>query len=423
MYHVLLFAQIFIAALVATPSLGAGTLGGIERDAPRHLYLVKDCVSAGWDPGDIDFKCFESIANLNYELWGYPPTPTAATPVIVDIGPGDFTGIIICPDGEGHVTFRGAGRDRTVIHGVLHGISKSAVSATSCNALGFEDIRLEAESPTSPIPYGVAVSWIGGGSSSWTDVDLQGTDYGWYDINCPIEEEGDLDQPLGVHYWWGSKVVGGKVAGYYAECGETWFYGGEIAGLASVARTFEANLCAVRVAHRGQFHMFGSAARVSTAGASIGSGTVRGVLVGMPGGTAGGTLGNGEFHSHGGVISVNSSGTNGVAATGLQVEKYSGGNARAHTLETGFALEVHDTEATTRLSGTGIFESPHLWEARIKPPEGGGSITGQDIYVETDCNSLALGGSCIGGLEPHLMIYKSGCPWFDTQTGACRVGE
>ena len=51
------------------------------------------------------------------------------------------------------------------------------------------------------------------------------------------------------------------------------------------------------------------------------------------------------------------------------------------------------------------------------------SITGQDLFIETDCNSA---GDCSGrGTETHLMIYNDancsqGNPWFDTVTGACR---
>ena len=128
--------------------------------------------------------------------------------------------------------------------------------------------------------------------------------------------------------------------------------------------------------------------------------------------------GYGEFHMHGGAISVNSSNLPGVNAIGIRMTNNGGaGTARAHTLDTAFAVKGGST--STRLSGTGDFESPQLWEARTDPPAAGGAKDGQDIYVETDCDA----SGCSGASDPHLMIYKASCtptPWFDSARNACR---
>lgn len=411
MRSVVLFVSIFGMAFAGGPAWSQGSLGS----SSAHIFLVQDCTDAGWASGDVGVKCFESVADVVDKIWGSGGLfPTASTPLTVDIGPGTFSGVINCPDGEGHTTFRGAGRDRTVISGVSYGsgLVSSAVAATNCDALGFDSLKLFADTAGS-FAGGYAVFWLGGGSSSWTDVDMEANQVGWYDHACG---GGSTDASAGIHYFWGSTVRGGRI-GYFSECGETWFYGGEIDNFASLKGSFSNPMTGVWVSHRAVFHMFGSAVRLMTTGVSSGSGSAVGVRVG-PAGNIGVATGYGEFHSHGGVVSVNTSNLSGVAATGLKLDNSSGtGDAKAHTHETGFAVKGGST--STRLSGTGSFESPHLWEAGTSPPTAGGAIDGHDIYVETDCNS----SGCSGGSDPHLMIYKAGCsssPWFDTVRNACR---
>ena len=397
-----------ILALLAAgaPAWSQGSLGSNTT----HIFLVKDCTDAGWAAGDVGTKCVESVSDLNNRIWGTGGIfPTALAPLTVDIGPGEFTGTINCPQNEGYVTFRGAGRDRTVIKGQSTGALVSAVLADNCTALGFQDMAFTALNTGTGVGY--AIEWIRGGGSSWTDVDISGDIAGWYDSYC----EGQPGDPSeGEHYFWGSKVSGGKF-GYLSVCGQSWFYGGEISAMASLKGGFTNKMTGVWVSHQARFQMFGSAIRVSTAGFTSGSGDAYGVRVGPSFVGSGG--GWGEFHSHGGVISVDSSSISGVAATGLLLFDNGVGNAKSHTLDTAFSVKGGST--STRLAGTGTFESPHLWEARTSPPTAGGGIDGQDIYVETDCNS----SGCSGGSDPHLMIYKSGCtssPWFDTVRNACR---
>jgi hypothetical protein len=111
-----------------------------------------------------------------------------------------------------------------------------------------------------------------------------------------------------------------------------------------------------------------------------------------------------------------------VAAIGVSLDNNTGsstGTAKAHTLETAFAIKGGASKK--RLSGTGSFESPHVWEARTDPPPAGGEIDGQEMYVETDCNAL----NCTNGSDPHLMIYTTNAlcttHWFDLVRRACRV--
>lgn len=406
-------ALLFLAAFASDSAGAHGTLGSNTA----HIFLVKDCTAAGWSSSDIGVKCFESVGALTTKIWGSGGIhPTAANPLTVDIGPGEFDGTIGCPPGEGHTTFRGASRDRTTIDGGLVEIIPgfvsvyAAVKGDDCTSLGFQDITLLGGSTTNA---GYAVFWVGGGSSSWTDVNIVGSISGWYDAFCDGES---TDLPSGVHYFWGSNTTAGQL-GYFAECGETWYYGGEIRIDPALKGSFQGTSVGVKVVHRAEVHLFGAAIRASTATISSGSGSLRGVMVGTPGnGTLG--QGHGEFHMHGGVISVNSSNLSGVNAIGLHMTDSGGaGTAKSHTLDTAFAVKGGST--STRLSGTGSFESPQLWEARTTPPTAGGAKDGQDMYVETDCNT----SGCSAGSDPHLMIYSSTCsptPWFDIVRNACR---
>lgn len=414
-----LLALILATAFVAGPAQSHGTLGS----ATAHIYLVKDCEAAGWVLADEGVKCFESVSTLNDKIWtgSLPILPTASNPLTVDIGPGEFLGKINCPSGQGHVTYRGAGRDHTIIKHESPSSSStaSALRASSCNALSFQDLKLVAINTSGTASR--AVFWTGGGSSSWSDVDIEGENVGWWDSTCG---GAGTDPPWGTHYFWGSTIRGGRI-GYYAECSNSWFYGGEIAAKTSLFGGTPTAIAGVWVAHRGEFHAFGSAIRALTAGLASGSGTAYGVRVG-PKSTGSIALpdGFGEFHSHGGVVSINTSETEGFAAIGLSLEDNgnTGIGAKAHTLETAFALEVYDspTATATRLSGTGSFESPHLWQALIDPPLAGGEIDGQEVYVETTCDA----DDCTGGSDPHVMIYSAACtptPWFDLVRRACRV--
>jgi hypothetical protein len=396
-------------ALAAAPALGQGSLGS----ETAHVVLVKDCTDAGWDSGDVGTKCFESVSSLQDYIWGSSGIlPTASNPLTVDVGPGEFAGQIDCSYGEGHVTFRGAGRDRSIIKKSGTYLQIAVNVSGGCNALAFEDISIVAESTDNSLGY--AVFWTGGGSSSWTDVNITADGSPWYDHACG----GDgTDAPLGKHTFWGSNLAGGTL-GFFAECDETWFYGGEIAALAALKGSWTNKLTGVSVSHRGEVHLNGAAVRVNTTGVSSGSGTAYGVQAGPSGNTLSVPDGYGEFHSHGSLISVKVSNLSSVAAVGILLDDDdAAGDARAHGHETAYV--VSGNSSSRRLKGSGDFETPFQWEPSTSPPSAAGEIDGQDSYVETDCNS----SGCSSGNSPHLMVYDPDCsttPWFDTVNGACR---
>lgn len=393
-----------LAVLVGAPSAHADTPG---EDGVEVIYLLKDCTGAGKSLGT---DCYQTVADLQDAIWGTSGiNPTASAPLVVDIGVGDFTGELSCSNG-GHVSFRGVGRDHSRI--IRPGPPTFSVHATleviDCDDLEFQDLAL-INTVQAFGSFPTAVSWAGGGSSTWTDVHLEGDYAGWFDFTA----NGCGANP--VHYFFGSLIVSGGHYGYVAGCGEHWVYGSEIRMRAKDNNMQQAPFRrGVAVGEEGDFRIFGSTIRAHPDASYTGNHDFIGVQVGVGGG--------GIFHMHGGIISVKA--PPGRIAAGIDGQA---SDALAHTIGTAFALNASGGGSAIRVSGIGKLQSPHVWESGTAPPPGspaGGSTsvisqTGKDMYVETDCDDT----DCDGKSDPHLMIYHAGCtpePWFDVVRGECR---
>ena len=113
-----------------------------------------------------------------------------------------------------------------------------------------------------------------------------------------------------------------------------------------------------------------------------------------------------------------------------------GGNAIIHTV--GSAMRVTSTTGGLGLrifpfGGTPKIESPMIWFAGTDAPRTDpndpnsdyvSSISGADMFVETDCDMNGCDGVAAGEQRPHLMVYSNNCsaggPWFDSVRGVCR---
>lgn len=378
----------------------------IDPDA-SEVQLRKSCVSHG---GFLD-DCFETSASLTSWLWGGGRTnpPSAQDPVLVRVGAGDFDPLI-CNGSQGEldgwVSFQGAGRENTRFVQVEEPVA--AIDITNCTALEFSD--LTAYGISDEVARGVYVK--GYGTATWSDVDTyaEGTDpeaaiLAWYDLSA--NQPDDL-----VQYLFGCRVEarGRAKTAYAYETGgaDVWFYGGEITlrptaepGAPLPAAPSWTALWAIG---GGRFHLFGTA--------------VRGVAEEAPGfdGSLWGANVLGEsLHMHGGIISLDGSGS-GADVDVLGVLSNFGG--LVHTPETAFALKPGGSGTAMRLSGSPSgFQSPFQWPAGASPPDIV-SIHGADLFVDT-----AAGAS---GQEAHLMVYDTTCtgaggPWRDMAAGgACR---
>jgi len=403
--------RIATAGLAFAGSMLAGSAGA------EVFYLRSSCAGQ-------PTPCYTSISSLNAAV-----TPrTAANPLIVDIGPGDFPASgplsLTCNGTNGFVTYRGAGREHSRIVAANGGVFQAAVLLNGCQRLGFQDLTVVGRR------YGVI--WFSNGTSTWTNVDVVmatagDTSVGWTEEFCSAEDPGD-------HYWFSSRIrVTAKAdsnAGYSAPCARSWFFGSEIdvIGDESLNARSNPNLAAVTVSGEGEVQAFGSLIRARSAGATtaalngldagVGLATIR---IGKT--FAGADAAGGMFHAHGTNLTANAATNPGRNATVLDVRV---GAAMAHTFETSFVATPGAGGTGQRIlkaaGSTAMLQSPFQWEATTAPPVDA-SENGLDSYVETDCAST---GNCNGGgTQTHLMIYNpahcgAGNPWFNVVTGRCR---
>ena len=242
-----------LSSILACCALALASLPATAQPDPNAqvILLRTDCSGLT--------NCFDSLDAANDWTWN-TRNPSAAAPLLWDVGPGTFDGYFKCRS-AGHVTVRGSGRDTTTF--INTGMFKNPVDIGNCTRIGFQDIRLVGEA--------YAVYWNQGGDSTWTNVDIVGagpreptTPYavGWYEDNCSTTNRA-------VHYFFGSRVevsgtsFGGLVDLYSAfdTCSEVWFYGGEVKMLID-AKNVGPN-SAVLVKDNGDFRAFGTAIRAT----------------------------------------------------------------------------------------------------------------------------------------------------------------
>ncbi len=389
----------------ALESVDAGLLAALPFEL---LHLRSDCTEY--------VNCFTTTASLVDEIDSR--SPTATTPLRVEIGPGTFGPLHCSTYGSvghifSHVTFAGVSRSLSTLQGVF---------AENCDELHFERLRVTSDGGgglNDVLGYGVW--WFHGGTSRWYDVAIEGTNFAVYEqCGAPFENV-DPGSPQSQHYFYDSRVSGPK--GIFSQCSEMWMFAGEVA-------TSEV---AIDVSLRGDVRIFGSAIGVKVApGASPPQ--VAGLRVGLNSNNSKwpevNPLGLGTLHIHGSNVAVDASaGQYGGAVVGLDV--YVGGAVTAHTPETSFRIVSSPASGSTtyRVRGADA-ASPFLWQAGPLPPTSSSeanSLSGErgfDLFVETDC---ARCGDCDdGGLEAHLMILSPDTcgaqgGWLNVVTGKCRT--
>ncbi len=384
----------------ATALLGAApAAANVDLGAPVIL-LRSSCDNGANPPGVLD-NCFITMSDAL--TWAYAVRhPSALSPLIIDVGPGSFGGFTCgtagVPSAPGYITVRGSGRHTTVL---------GASEVHGCQQLAFQDLSIVNGGST-----GNGFTWWYEGSASFSNVEITGPSYAWWDITYTVPS---------THYWWNSVLNGSGAAAYQTYGAVHRFYGGEINHNAMSNNT--AAVWVNSAANQpGEIQMYGSAIRARAhPGANVTQLTGVRVDVGH------------AFHLHGGSIGVDAAAASATAVnvTGIRTQydaEYDYAST-VHVLETAFALKPKGTGTATRLTGTtppgkGV-ESVFLWSNGPSAPPVNISQKGADMYVETDCSAAKCSSAAAGdGTETHLLIYNNSCttdgPWFDTVTGRCR---
>ncbi len=408
-----------ISVVLSILALGASQANAAPDPTPDAnasvVHLRTNCDVAGIPKEN----CFESMANLMAWTWT-TRNPSASDRLRIDAGPGQF-GAFECPNGRGWVSLYGSGRLTTVFEGTASSTPAGRTvggEVSACEDLEFADATFRG-------------TWTGfhwiiqGGSSQWQSVDIEGLDSGqdgagFNETFAWLEEPGGCNEesPIASHYFFDTRVIahGSRnfaydPAPFWTGCSDVWFYGGEITWNAAPVNHLGG---LVDIGRRSKMHVFGSALRVLS--------TTPGDYSGLVGIRT--THADSVYHMHGGIVSMQFP----EATSGYAFGIYAHPGSLVHTPGTAFAM--NGNLLRFRIAGTGTVQSPFLWQSGQFPPAASSetnvinSQSGSDMYVETDCDS---GGNCNGaGSETHLMIYNSNLcplanPWFDTQTGACRL--
>lgn len=397
------------------------------------VYIEKDCEA---NLGDRP-NCVESLYALDAWIWG-TRRPSEANPLVIRIGPGRHQGTFFCPDlaaagGEraGWVSIIGSGRGITTIGDAHNPYSQGAV-IFNCEGLAFSNLSIEGNL--------LGVRWTGGGSATWTDVDIRGArnpelvSGGWVDY-CQHEPSEQSFFGSSIRSFGATPQAAS--ATYRSSCAKTRFFGGDIQLLitdpnASTVDGFSTKGGAIVLGGQAELEVYGTSVRVGNLVPIQTSATPQApaALFGVTVEAAPNSSDRPSFRMHGGIISMNAKTTADTDLVGLRVigdpTRPADQNAYVNTAGTAFVLNPSGLGLAERVRASHArVDAPMLWQAGPNPPSSQngdlGSANGQGIFVETDCTA---DGSCSAGDQSHLMVYDTSCaeagPWRDVMTNACR---
>lgn len=407
--------QISVAALALCMSVPLTSLAVVAPDA-SVVQVKKNCGS--------EDNCFDNMTALSD--WVHSVRlPSSANTLLVDVGPGDFSGYH-CTN-SGYTTIRGSGRGTT---NLTQGAGTAAVNVTNCTKLGFQDITISGSGNNA-----IGIEWAGAGNSTYSNVELT-ADGGfvtaaWYDhglnnSTCDSAEE------KSEHFFYGSTITSKGTFynnSYYTFCAVSWFYGSELIAVGGDS-TYMLTNSPFRVQGNGvEVQLFGSRVTSLSGDADVVYNFI------YPGqGLVGAHVSEGaRFHMHGGIISVKAQNT--TEDTNVAGIVVGGANSHVHVIDTAFNPSASGGATAHRILNVdnAKVSSPFLWFSGTTPPSGnanGDSIqseTGEDMFVETDCNA---NGDCNNaGTETHIMIYNAACStnaggdgssWYNSTVARCR---
>lgn len=404
--------------------------------------------------------------------------PLETSPLLVDIGEGDFAGLLGCfdptpyePTGvHGFTSFRGAGRTKTI----LRASSDASLSGdmvfqiSGCDQVSVSDLTMRGIDDNTDVGLVSSRS-----NSTWHRVDVHGFWYEWDTCQTYIRKDANGNN-IGIefptkHVWtdstfttrsswiaieaparnplgWDNGVV------YSSVCDNTEFYGGSITlhvpAQSNPAGSFYAGVAVagpVRFdAYDTRIEVIADAARPPVNGgfengaaglAAVLTDAFTGLQVGPDSLVVPEDPNNplrppdgGTVELIGGEVIVDASAIANQSASALFASTY----GAVETRGTKFTVRAAAGSAARRVAGSGRFDSPEFRQtescrpfASTSAPGALLSLSGQDVFLEAGCTAS---GTCDGtGTQKHLMVYDSSCPsanpWRNQTTGGCRVSN
>lgn len=329
--------------------------------------------------------------------------PSDGDSITVDIGPGTYGRIQwLCQPGEGHVSFRGAGRGRTVFYNDF--ILGNAMTFQNCEKLTFDSMTMEARF--------ISVVWAGGGDAVWTDVELIASYSTWYETPAGQLSSGGVctTDPNNDHRFFSSTLhlrkptLGALI--YLNNCGVTWFYGSELIFDAEDS-TMAGQAVGIRSSGAGhETHLYGSNIRMFA-----GTDSAITSLLAFRGNDGA------EIHSHGTGIDVVSD--KDIPITVIEANP----GSHVHTAESAYVLRTGPNGTVTRIDDNGgMVHAPHDWGH--VPNTDGNHATVDTNYVSKHGADRAVVQNGTSSTHPHPAIYSDSCPstarWYDIIDKTCR---
>lgn len=362
----------------------------------------------------VEDTCFDkdSISTMLNWMW-VTRQPSSSSPLMVDIAPGVYSmpAQMFCVD-SGSVTFRGSGVLNTILTGgKINGSSPAVIDIFNCGALSFQDLTVRSNTRQSGSGSVAAVKWYGAGSSTWSNVSLEGTTHGWFSKEC-----------AGSKHDWSSSTINATsssspvplvVVAHFANCGEHNIHGSELSVNNQGETLF--SILAVSAGAAATINITGSSIRVysNTNIVNVFNSSISAIAAAM----------NSKVYMSGGLISVTADTVENqdVDAFRVGVEGFRGGgyisasglNYDLHPGGTGLIRRIVIINGSTEETD-GVIEAPHTWPAGGAPPNIE-SINGADTFIDTS------------GSVPVMYIYHKSCTggggtWINT-AGVCRPQE
>lgn len=368
--------------------------------AASSILLQTSC--ADGNGGTLN-NCFDDETTMINWIKGVRH-PSESDTLEVDIGPGTYGRIQwLCQPDEGHVSFHGAGRGRTVFENNV--ILSNAMTFQNCKDLTFDSMTIKA--------HFISVVWAGHGNATWSDVELIGGYSTWYETPAGQLSSGATctTGPNNEHKFFSSTLTLKdpyfQSFMYLNNCGVTWFYGSE---LIIDATNATANGLLAGIISKGEgheVHLYGSNIRLFSGAESTAT-----ELVTFS------SSDNASIHIHG--TGIDNIAENDIPITVLRAR--SGGHIHAN--ESANVVRVGSGGSITRIDNIGGHVSaPYMWGS--VPNTDGNHATLDTNFFSADGTDQAMVTTGTSDGFPHPAVYSNSCPptarWYDTVDKTCRT--